>query len=323
MTGPSLIVKTMIKNIYPYLEKGISKDEWTVFALWSNTPAHPSHWREPSAGSPPWGSVRRVAVLGGHWYWALPTRRDIQEQPGKSSRSSGRMQTLWPWKTVPPSAARCWARHIFLRDDTSKASAASSRCANETICSRNMGFQTDNRSLTMHSTKSAARDTVDRCPERKYPSRRSPGGSLWCQNVFLARGATSGPCSGSQGNYRSVPPLFGFYSGCFHSGFFHKRTSRCPPSVDAGPAKSSYQGLPMLFKSRLLQDGHLISNYILHQAHAHTGASCVHFIKDVARDTLTSPTRSGWWVVAEQPFKGPLPRLSTFFLAQYRVISLA
>lgn len=158
------------------------------------------------------------------------------------------------------------------------------------------------------------RDTVGQCLWRKYPSRRSPGGSLWCQNVVPARGATSGPCSGSQGNYRSVPPLFGFYSGCFHSGFFHKRTSRCPPSVDAELAKSSYHGLPMLFKSRLLQDGHLISNYSLHRAHAHIVLLCVHFIKNLARDTLTSPTRLSLWAGAEQPFKDPLPQVSPFFL---------
>lgn len=240
-----------------------------------------------------------------------------------SWRNSGRRQTLSPWRTVLPWAALCWARHIFLRDGTSRASAASSRCANEIIYSRNMGFQMDNRSSKMHWMMFEELDTAGRCLERKYPSRRSPGGSLWCQNVFPARGATSGPCSGSQGNYRLVPPLFGFYSGCFHSGFFHKRTSRCPPSVDAEPAKSSYQGLPMLFKSRLLQDGHLISNYILHQAHAHTRPSCVHFIKNLARDTLTSPTRLGLRVGAEQPFKDPLPRMSPFFLAEYRLISLA
>lgn len=28
---------------FPYLEKVISKDELTAFALWSSTPAHPSH----------------------------------------------------------------------------------------------------------------------------------------------------------------------------------------------------------------------------------------------------------------------------------------
>lgn len=155
------------------------------------------------------------------------------------------------------------------------ASAASSRCVSEIIYSRNMGFQTGSRSSGRRSKTFGERGTAGRCQERKYPSTQSPGGSLWSQNVVPARGATSGPCSGSQDNYRSVPPLFGFYSGCFHSGFFHKRTSRCPPSVDAEPAKSSYHGLPMLFKSRLLQDGHLISNYILHRAHAHTGPNCV------------------------------------------------
>lgn len=36
-----------------YLEMVISKDEWTVFAPWNSTPAHPSHSTEPSAGSPP------------------------------------------------------------------------------------------------------------------------------------------------------------------------------------------------------------------------------------------------------------------------------
>lgn len=39
MTNPSVRVKTIFKIyiyiyiIYPYQEKGISKDEWTVFAL--------------------------------------------------------------------------------------------------------------------------------------------------------------------------------------------------------------------------------------------------------------------------------------------------
>lgn len=151
------------------------------------------------------------------------------------------------------------------------ASAASSRCANERVDSRNTGFQRGNRSSKMRWMTFAERDTDGRRLEKIYPSRRSPGGTLWCQNVVLTRGATLGPCSGSQGNCCSVPPLFGLYSGCCHSGFFHKRTSRCSSNVDAEPAKSSYQGLPMLFKSRLLQDGHLISNYILHQAHAHGG----------------------------------------------------
>lgn len=87
----------------------------------------------------------------------------------------GRKQTPLPYWRGPPLAVPYWARCICLRDDTSTASVASSRCANETACSRSTGFQMGNYNPERRWTTSEARDTVFLRQVKIYPSTLCPG----------------------------------------------------------------------------------------------------------------------------------------------------
>lgn len=84
----------------------------------------------------------------------------------------------------------------------------------------------------------------------------------------------------------------------------HIRGCRCFLKVDYSKTDTSF---PTTFYTRRMRT---------------RGPSCVHFIRNLARDTLTSPARLGLWVEAEQPFKDPLPRMSPFSAAQCRLLYL-